>query len=187
MGARSVIAAALLAVIAGCGSAPLEPEGGSCPSQTSSAIGSCFPRSLDPVTDPTSPDFGRVPCRMFVVAPEDTGICSCDLPGYRPLGSIDLMTARQRFADIGYCSNKCCEGLCFCELLQLSGDDLLRCQAGIDEPTLDIPGFCYVEPDVGVGDPTTVEDCRPDERQFLRLTPDYVNYTVALACETGAH
>jgi len=96
-----------------------------------------------------------------------------------------MATARQQFADIGYCSNACCADLCFCELLQLSGDALLHCQAGIDDPEVDVQGFCYVEPDVGVGDPSTVEDCRPSERQNLRFTPAYANYTAALRCEVS--
>lgn len=179
---RSVLVAAALGAVPGCGSTPLEPEGGSCPAQTSAATVKCFPRSLDPVTNPESPDFGRIPCRMFVVAEKETGICACDLPNYRPLGSIDTATARHYFADIGYCSSACCESLCFCELLQLSGDELLLCQAGVD---VDAPGFCYVEPDVGVGDPSTVEDCKQSERYNVRLTPSYVNYVVSIQCQTS--
>ncbi len=178
---HSVLVAAALGVIAGCGSTPIEPEGGSCPAQTGAATVKCSPRSLDPVTDPESPDFGKIPCRMFVVAEKETGICACDLPNYRPIGGIDTANVRQYFADIGYCSNACCEALCFCELLQLSGDDLMLCQAGSD---VDVPGFCYVEPDVGVGDPSTVKNCKASERYNLRLMPSYVNYTLAIECQT---
>jgi hypothetical protein len=181
---RWVLVAAALGGLSGCGSKPIEPEGGSCPAQTSAAFtGKCLPRSLGPVTDPSSPDFGKVACRMFVVAPAETGICACDLPNYRPLGSIDTANVRQDFSASGYCSSACCESLCFCELLQLSGDDLARCQAGIIDASLDVPGFCYVEPDVGVGDLSTVKDCKASERHNLRLTPNYVNYDVTIECQ----
>lgn len=185
MGMRSALMAATLALAPGCGSMPLEPDDGSCPAQTSAPVLKCFPKSLDPVADPASPDFGRVACRVFVANRADSGACGCDIPGERPLGSIDTETARQRFVDFGYCSNACCESLCFCELLQLSGDALARCQAGIDDTSLDIAGFCYVEPDVGVGDPSTVKNCRPDERQNLRFTPSYSHYDATLMCETS--
>jgi hypothetical protein len=176
------LVAAALGVGAGCGSTPLEPEGGSCPAQTSAPFTvKCLPRSLGPVTDPSNPDFGKVPCRVFVVGPEESGLCACDLPNYRPIGSIDSANVRQYFSDIGYCSNACCQSLCFCELLQLSGDELARCQAG--DRSVDVPGFCYVEPDVGVGDPSTVEDCKPTERHLFFFTPSYVSYTVAIECQ----
>jgi len=182
---RSVLVAAALGAVAGCGSTPLEPEGGSCPAQTSAAFSvKCFPRSLDPVTDPSSPDFGTIPCRMFVVLPEEAGACACDLPNYRPIGSIDTANVRKYLLDSGYCPNACCENVCFCELLQLSGDDLARCQAGIVDDALDVPGFCYVEPDVGVGDPSTVKNCKASERQNIRLTPSYAQYFVHIECQT---
>ncbi|HEX5101292.1 MAG TPA: hypothetical protein VFV94_17395, partial [Polyangiaceae bacterium] len=169
----------------GCGSTPVEPEGGSCPAQTSAAATlSCTRRSFDPVTDESSPDFGKIPCRLFVAVAEETGGCGCDLPNYRPIGSIDTANVRQYFSDTGYCSDACCDKLCFCELLQFSGDELRLCQTGVDDPALDVPGFCYTEPDIGVGDPSTVRDCKQTERHSLRLTPDYVNYTIAIECQT---
>jgi hypothetical protein len=142
----------------------------------------CLNHSLGPVTDPTSPDFGRVPCNAVMVAPVGSDFCACDWPGYAVPNAALRATAKAQFADGGACDNGCCDTYCYCELLQLSGNDLALCQAGDPDNSVDLPGFCYVEPDVGVGDPSTVRDCKADERFRLLFTPGQSRFLGTIVC-----
>jgi hypothetical protein len=71
--------------------------------------------------------------------------------------------------------DSCCDSYYFCELLQFSGAALDVCQGREpDEPPPEpLPnGWCYVAPDAGFGDPSTVENCPPTQRQLVRFLPD---------------
>ena len=145
----------------------------------------CLGRSLEPVTDPESPDFGRVPCWMVEIGTQDTEFCRCAGAGYAPASEAQTETALATLRAGGECHDACCESVCFCELLQLSGEELRACQAGENESVaIDTPGFCYVEPAAGVGDPSTVASCAADEQQQLILTPLRATRRVILGCET---
>jgi hypothetical protein len=177
---------ALAFAVGGCASGPA-PAGDTCQfAQVQQAFTSkCLTHSLDPVTDPQSPDFGRVPCWMVELGAQGSDFCQCESAGYRPVSEAELETALATLRAQGECRNACCDSLCFCELLQLSGDQLRACQAGENESiAIDTPGFCYVEPAAGVGDPSTVAACAKDEQQQLILTPLRATRRVILSCET---
>ena len=145
----------------------------------------CLPRSLDPVTDPANPDFGRVPCVMVEYAQLGSDFCDCTAAGYRPATQNEAELALTMLSSWGACENACCQTLCFCELMQLSGDQLRACQGGENAAiAIDTPGFCYVEPDVGVGDPSTVAGCQPNRRELLILTPLGSTHQAVVSCET---
>ena len=177
--------ASLGVMLAACASAPSSDEPG-CPARVQSALTlKCGPAPpLQPVTDPENPDFGRIPCRFFAAGDPGSGFCGCDTGGYAPLDDYDTATAKAQLTAVGACENSCCAELCFCELLQHAGEALARCQSGDPVPTLERAGFCYVEPDIGVGDPSTVAGCKQDERHRVLVTPATGPVFGTLVCET---
>ncbi len=186
---KQVVFLALAVATAGCASGQ-EPPDDTCRFATiqQALTSKCLGRSLDPVTDPEDPDFGRVPCWMLEIGTQDTDFCRCDSAGYRPASEAQTETALATLRAGGECHDACCESVCFCELLQLAGDPLRACQGGENESiAIDTPGFCYVEPAAGVGDPSTVADCPEDEQQQLILTPLGATRRVILGCETTLH
>jgi len=181
MGTRLWVAAT--GAVLACGSADPALQAERCPGREQAAVIRCRDASLSPVTDPESPEFGRVPCRFFAFDAPGSDFCECSVPGFRPLGAADEATARGYFESVGACTDACCEDMCFCELLQLSGDELAVCQAGDPASTLDLPGFCYVEPELGIGDPSTTSDCKPYEQYQLLFTPNHATYQGLILCE----
>jgi hypothetical protein len=187
--ARAVRGLLLALVATGCvtESVPAPPDECAIGQEREPYTLRCFPHSLSPVTDPESSEFGRVNCALIEVARAGSELCDCALPGYRPATSLELELARAELDSWGACQNACCEGLCYCVLAQLEGEELAACQGGDETRQLvDRSGWCYVEPDVGVGDPSTVEGCLDGERQLVLLTPIRANRSGVFLCETPA-
>jgi len=183
-------AALFTLVVSGCTSEPVAPgdTGNACQfgREQQGFTPKCLTQSLDPVTDPASPDFGRVNCSLIELGSAGTDFCDCSLPGYAPATGIEIQNAFATLEANGECQNACCEEVCFCELLQLSGDDLAACQGGdATLVTVQRHGWCYVEPDLGVGDPSSVEDCPLDERRQLLFTPVRSSHLDIISCETA--
>ena len=145
----------------------------------------CWPRKLEPVVDPTNPDYGRVNCVM-VTWHFGTDRCACDLPGFAPATAEQVDFARSNLYQTGQCAEACCEALCFCEFLQHEGDALAACQsrssddAYVGDPT----GWCYIEPALGFGSEADVARCKPSEKHLIRLFPEEPRYNISavLAC-----
>jgi hypothetical protein len=124
-------------------------------------LGECLPRSLF-VTD------GSVPCR---VAEATRAACTCEAALGRVATTSDFAeNVRTKLRQLGECDGAtgiACADLCISEVVQLAGDDLVRCQN--DLSATGPPGFCYVDPAAGVGDASVVADCPADSPRKLRV------------------
>jgi hypothetical protein len=124
----------------------------------------CVVRSL-------SVDQGRVPCRMVEAT---VGSCDCSAAlGRVPTdaGFADAVQRRLRAdATCDSAGGPPCAQLCIREIVQLKGEQLTACQndAGAGAP----PGFCYVDPAAGLGDPSVVADCPATSRRKIRILGD---------------
>lgn len=168
----------LVVLFAGCESGDPEVVMDECFVETTQEpIRTCMPRSLHPVTDPEDPEFGRVPCVAIVGSRANTPFCECTRPGFSPASDAQAELARNELEAGGLCVDACCDSYCFCLLEQLSGEALAYCQ-GVGEldfePGYGPQGWCYVEPDVGVGDPSKVENCPDTQRQLVFFEPSTV-------------
>jgi hypothetical protein len=176
----------LIFLVVGCSSSS-EVKDQCLVETTQESVRTCFPQPLDLVTDPQSPDYGRVPCVLITAARVETPYCDCTLAGYAPVTDAQAALARDELRVGSLCEGACCDDYCFCQLLQLSGADLDYCQGRIPElpPDTYPHGFCYVEPDRGFGDPSTVERCPSTQRQLVLFHPsEVINHRVGFfACE----
>lgn len=144
----------------------------------------CYSHSLGPVTDPDDPEFGRVPCEIVEFGNQGSDFCNCATAGYRPATPAQSQVALEALTSEGACQETCCDSLCFCELLQLSGTELQACQQGESASiALDTPGFCYVEPGVGVGDASSIDGCPKSQPQRIILTPLGSSHQAIVSCE----
>jgi hypothetical protein len=144
---------------------------------------SCLPTTLEPESNPESPSYGQVNCAMIVSGVAGTPFCDCTSPGFARASDAQAELAREENRVRGLCLGTCCEDLCSCVLPQLSGDALAACQWP-DESETSPRGWCYVEPDAGWGDPSTVAECPSTQRRLIRVVPKgIINHKVAtLAC-----
>ncbi len=178
----------LLALLsAACASDPLA----SCPEEgiaQEAFSRKCLSQSLDPVTDPSRADYGRVDCVMIVAESAGTPACNCDGLGRAPASALQAQRAREIMSASGMCPSTCCDEICFCEYVQLSGELLAACQSRPNQAEynpLSAPlGWCYVEPALGLGDDETVDTCPPTQKRNIRYFPDEPrqNLTAALMC-----
>jgi len=115
----------------------------------------------------SSPDLGTVSCDIVevVVAP------TCD-PCDRSLGRSELapgdplVTAvRAKLVELGACRAPCTD-VCVCRIEQLTGEALRGCQAGAGTA----PGFCYVDPALGIGSSLAIAGCADSEPRALLFT-----------------
>jgi len=146
----------------------------------------CFPSEL-----PVEPD-GKVPCAV-VEAVTTTQACNCAFARNREPVSDELAAVtRSTMKAQSFCggaSGVPCASVCLCELTQLSGTDLNRCQ---NEPVVpQAPGFCYINAtpnEVQVGNPALVASCSPDTQRLIRFVGDTPTpgATVWISCESPA-
>lgn len=144
---------------------------------------------LDAVVDldPASADYSRAECSVFEGQDraEHPEFCDCTQPGYSPLTPSQQEAAADEAASYGSCSGPCCESLCFCELDQLTGDELSACQSGT---RLSKEGWCFVAPNQGLGEMEAIEridyshqaKC-PDPRAIV-YTGNYLDGTRVVSC-----
>jgi hypothetical protein len=144
--------------------------------------GKCLPRPLVPnntteIQDNLQP--GQVPCKVIeAVLPQDGAGCSCPTDTNRAETTTALRDAVLKKLRGGESCGDAegqtkCEAFCTCELLQLSGGDLAKCQNDASPPTT--PGYCYVNADpneVPIGNPDLVKDCSADSKRLLRFVGD---------------
>jgi hypothetical protein len=142
--------------------------------------GKCLPRPLVPADQAQDGlEAGQVPCKVIeAVLPQNGGGCSCPGDAKRADTTTVLRDAvLEKLHDGGSCGDAAgqtpCKNFCTCELLQLSGGDLGKCQNDASPPNT--PGYCYVnaapnEPNVGNAD--LVKDCSADSKRLLRFVGD---------------
>jgi hypothetical protein len=184
-----VIAASSLA---GCASEPLAERCDAVGVEQGAYVVKCFPQSLEPVTDPASPSYGRVDCVALEVFDEPEA-CACNGEAYRVPTDAQVELVRSQLAAQGVCESDCCSGpccapccanLCVCEFLQFSGEELSACQdraGGAPQPS---GGWCYLEPSLGFGSPSAVDACPPDRGYWLRFLPEYgARHDWLIACQ----
>lgn len=140
-------------------------------------FGACFPYAF------AVDGAGEATCRVLVHRIDNSG-CRCDEPGLRPPSEDTLGILMKWAHDYEFCGFDGvppCEDNCFCELVQQSGAGLASCQrAGGPEPAT--PGWCYVDPGAGVGDPALVEQCDQGSRRLLRMVGDMPAGRLYLGC-----
>jgi len=155
----------------------------------------CLPRPLTPdlTGDATSnPDFGKVPCAVVEVRPQQQsapGVYSgCPDPTCSEMGRSALTGERAKVVDAasqflaneGVCGDATgavpCDKECYCELTQFTGDELNTCETKPDPGTQ--YGYCYVDPEaataagndaLAMGEQALVKDCNPTQRRILRF------------------
>ena len=149
----------------------------------------CLPRSYSPVTDPSAPDYGRVPCRLFTIYPAGSAECACTTPGHMAVSSELRELARSRYlpeqSDACESAVSANDDVCVCEFLQHEGDALAACQSrsSVETPDAAPNGWCYVEPALGLGSADDVADCPGSEKRLIHYYPDErVNLTAVVAC-----
>ncbi|HVR19762.1 MAG TPA: hypothetical protein VMS65_08700 [Polyangiaceae bacterium] len=129
--------------------------------------GQCLPRQLDIDQNEASPSFGKVSCSV-IEAVQTQGECSCDpTKGRAPVSSKDLRAgAKDGLREYRACGGDIdCNSYCLCEIEQLEGEKRDACLAGSTAP--DLYGYCYVDADLGIGNPALVERCEANKKRQL--------------------
>ncbi len=140
--------------------------------------GKCWPKPLEPDTDPTSPNYGRVNCVMIAEYLSGADECACDMPGFAPATPEQIEFARAILD--GYCGEACCGSVCYCEFLQHEGDALAACQSRTSTGTYsgEPSGWCYVEPALGLGSEEDVAKCPAAQKSRLKFLPEDPRYNI---------
>lgn len=121
--------------------------------------GQCLPRKLTPDAE------GNVPCLVLEASVNDA--CDCNaVPGRRPVpedkaGAIEAAKQDEFKNDLWNC---------FCEIVQLTGEDRTTCQTQ-EEVASTINGWCYIDATTvpPTGDPALVASCPPNEQRLVRF------------------
>ncbi len=135
--------------------------------------GQCLPRQLPVERDANAADFGQVPCAVVEATRKNGAACSCDAShGRETLGAGDAKLPSAVLAQLA-ATDQCggstgidCHDFCFCKLAALTGSAQRACQSGSEDPNL--YGYCYVDPELGIGSASLVSGCQPSERRMLR-------------------
>jgi hypothetical protein len=124
----------------------------------------CLPRTLSVDAE------GRTSCALIAFHSDDTA-CRCDAPGVGTPTAGAIAAAKNWLRFIGACDvagKPSCDSYCGCDLVQASGSALHACQQQ-DGPLTDGSGWCYLDPDAGVGNPALVANCYATQRQIVRV------------------
>ncbi|HEY6727198.1 MAG TPA: hypothetical protein VI197_24355 [Polyangiaceae bacterium] len=112
---------------------------------------------------------GRIRCRLIEQGPPEM---SCDTPGRSAAGAADIR-AVEAALDQDFLEGS---GFSYCEIDPLAGaprdpaSDAYACANDLDLPT-DLAGFCYINPEAGLGNPELVQQCPSDWQRRFRLAP----------------
>ena len=140
----------------------------------------CLPRALAP------PEFGS-DCHM-IEATTDAAAAGCSLPARSAVSSEEVARAvRSRMEAGGLCGpaqgpTPDCTEFHVCEIAEADSS----CLQAVPSP--DAVGWCYIDPDNGVGDPSLVASCPASSRRIVRFvgadTP-VRSAVVLVMCGTG--
>jgi hypothetical protein len=137
--------------------------------------GSCLPRALN--VEAQADGTMRVPCSVVEATPDPA--VGCDIAGRGPVAPKAADAAYERLEALGRCGGDGppCDASAWslCEIQRSTADadsdgqsDCLQAE----QPAADV-GWCYVDPERGLGDEALVADCDPEERRILRFVdPD---------------
>jgi hypothetical protein len=181
---RSAFAMMFVTAALGCEASPPESAEPACTGSDSrltlALSKKCFGREpLEATLDPKSPAFGTVNCRIFEEFRAGSQACSCEEAGLAPSGDVPDIV----YEALGCPNDPCCSESCLCEFIQLRGDELAACQNGTEyELDPDPIGWCYIDPDQGLGDPSLVDDCSPFDRRIIRMLTPHSTWRGAIAC-----
>ncbi|MBE7481579.1 MAG: hypothetical protein HS104_16560 [Polyangiaceae bacterium] len=125
----------------------------------------CLPRPLSIADD------GAVQCAVVEALPASA--CSCDaLKNRHPVSATVASAARRELRASAQCGpdsagQLACDAFCLCEIGVAT--DMASCQ---NDPKPQGTGWCYVEPDRGLGNPALVASCPDTHRQLVRFAGD---------------
>ena len=138
----------------------------------------CLPRALPP------PELGS-DCHIFE-ATTDAASATCSLPARTAVSSEPVIgAARSRLEAGGFCGGAPmpdCTSFHVCEIEKADPSCL---QA---TPSPDAVGWCYIDPDSGVGDPSLVATCPMSARRLIRFVGENTplrGAVVMVACGSG--
>lgn len=118
---------------------------------------------------PTVQDDGRTSCR--VLETRFTNDCDCTKPGRAEPNADQVDSVRATLKNDKLCGTPetpACDSLCACEIREAEGDALTRCRSTVDA-SAQAPGYCYVDPQKGLGDAALVRGCPATQQRLLRL------------------
>ncbi|NUQ73539.1 MAG: hypothetical protein HUU21_08290 [Polyangiaceae bacterium] len=133
--------------------------------------GQCLPRTLTPDAA------GQVPCLLLEarrVEESLVGQCNaCKELGRQPVSTEHQAAVQAAKQDpIAEAS----DWNCFCEITQVTGDNLVACQDKLENPPLnsageEVNGWCYVDATTTpyTGNPDIVADCPETEKRIIRF------------------
>lgn len=149
--------------------------------------GQCLPRSLTPNSE------GQVSC-LIIEARNSQGACDCGAtPGRVPV-SEDHRKSQEAIAQDPLAAPSGWD--CYCEVAQLTGDELAACQTDASDPVQaggqDVNGWCYVDQVAGIGDPAVwteeLSGCPATEKRLIRFVgagEAQPGATLFITCNSG--
>ncbi|HWO11594.1 MAG TPA: hypothetical protein VNN80_19000 [Polyangiaceae bacterium] len=151
----------------------------------------CLPRSLATVPNDTT-----VACSLVETIPQPDGACNCDEARARraPGPVLDSVVRTQLAGELGGpcgSGDPNCNNACLCEVLQVQqvtsnpADALDICRNDLEASGVE--GWCYIDADLGIGNPELVANCPATQRRLLRFVGRGLeaNSTTFVAC-TGS-
>jgi len=139
----------------------------------SKLVDSCLPRQL-------ATESGKLSCEV-VEAVTDPAWTQCVAKGRNDVAPSLKEAVRRQLKDEGICDGDGklpCSSYSFCSLKQLTDDmDPIRpktqCETLANFETVSpVPGFCYVDPDQGIGSDDLVANCPTSQKRKLRIVGD---------------
>lgn len=118
---------------------------------------------------PALTDSGKAAC--LVVEARVDGQCDCSQPGRRPASPDVLSRVRDQLkgSSCDVANGPSCSTVCGCQLAEASAGAAMDACRSTTDPNLQAPGYCYVEPAAGLGDPKLVEGCPNAKQRLLRF------------------
>jgi hypothetical protein len=124
----------------------------------------CMPRPLQVEAD------GKVQC-VITQATYQPPDCGCAEPGTRPAPAGVVAAVRERLESLEQCggdTGRSCELYCLCQLDQFTGAAEEQCRTSLSLTGTDA-GWCYVDPEHGIGEPAVVASCPASQRRQVRF------------------
>jgi len=123
----------------------------------------CMPRPLD-VED------GKVSCAI-TQATYQASDCGCTAPGTRAAPTGIAAAVREVLEALQQCggdTGRSCESFCLCQVDQFTGAAEEQCRTS---PSMagSGAGWCYIDPEQGIGDPALVASCPAHHRRLVRF------------------
>ncbi|MFT3775832.1 MAG: hypothetical protein QM820_61595 [Minicystis sp.] len=123
--------------------------------------GQCLTRPLTPLKG------GGVSCVVIEARKSESGAACCDGAARRPVSTDHAAALEQAKSDPSTAGDDC-----FCEIAQLSGEELGVCQhdtrvVPVTSSEQPVDGWCYVDEQIGA--PALLEGCAPGEKYKVRF------------------